>query len=319
MNAWIQRLQQLLRVVLSLAVAGYWARAGQLALGLAVGTLLFFAYAWFLLGAFFSLRRINQSPSDGRPSWGTLLRAWWRELPACERVFSWWQPFAAQAVADALPAPPARQRGVLLIHGFSCNRGLWNEWMRRLRAKGHPYIALTLTPEFGGIDRYADPIEAAVQRLTAACGGTPPLVVAHSMGGLAVRAWWRRHGHNDQRARVQRVLTLGTPHAGTVMAELSTTRNARQMRRHSAWLQELASHERLNEGDCQIAAHLDCYFSACDQVVCPAQTAVLPGARAIEIPAAGHLSLVFEPRVFADALAYLAQPLNDARRQAAAA
>jgi triacylglycerol lipase len=40
---------------------------------------------------------------------------------------------------------------------------------------------------FGGIDDYAPLIEQAVQQVTQATG-RPPLLVCHSMGGLAARA-----------------------------------------------------------------------------------------------------------------------------------
>jgi triacylglycerol esterase/lipase EstA (alpha/beta hydrolase family) len=50
-----------------------------------------------------------------------------------------------------------------------------------------------------------------VRRVTQATG-LPPVIVAHSMGGLATRAWLRAFSAD---ARVHRVITLGTPHGGT--------------------------------------------------------------------------------------------------------
>ena len=77
---------------------------------------------------------------------------------------------------------------MLFVHGFFCNRGLWNPWMRRLRAAGIPFVAVNLEPVFGSIDSYASIVEAAVRSLEQATGGAP-VIVAHSMGGLAVRSW----------------------------------------------------------------------------------------------------------------------------------
>ena len=65
--------------------------------------------------------------------------------------------------------------------------------------------------------------------------GLPPVLVCHSMGGLA--AWPGCAPAAD--ARVHRVLTLGTPHAGTWLARFSHTENGCQMRMNSAWLQAL--------------------------------------------------------------------------------
>jgi len=292
MNARIQRWQLLLRSGLALAALVWLWRSGHPVWALLAAVLAFWFYGFLMGGVFLSLRRINRSHA---PSLSQLLRAWARELWVCERVFGWQQPFAEHQVPDFIP-PHSRQRGVLLLHGYTCNRGLWNGWMRRLRQQGHPHIALSMEPAFGSIDAYADEIEKAVQRLRALTQQAP-VIVAHSMGGLAARAWWRRHGRPG---RMQRIVTLGTPHAGTLMARFSPAVNARQMRRQSAWLNELGAGEST-----ELGAQFDCYYSACDQIVCPAETAVLPGARAIEVLGAGHLALVFHPQVFDDVLRLL--------------
>jgi len=290
----MQRWQLLARLLLALVVGGWFWRSGSPGLGLLLGALVFWSYGLVMLGAFMSLLRTNRG-EVGVPK---LLLACWRELLVCEWVFAWQQPFNEHRVADFLPAQTA-QRGVLLLHGYTCNRGLWNDWMPRLRRAGHPHIALSMEPAFGSIDAYADQIESAVQRLTDATGQAP-LIVAHSMGGLAARAWWRRFGASGS---VLRIVTLGTPHAGTVMARFSPAFNARQMRRRSPWLAELAMHE-----SSALGAEFDCYYSESDHIVCPMGTAVLPGSRAIHIAGTGHLALVFNARVFSDVLSLLRPP-----------
>ncbi|MBB4845517.1 pimeloyl-ACP methyl ester carboxylesterase [Paucibacter oligotrophus] len=305
-NAWMLRSLLLLRLVFSAAVLAFCWQGGRPGLGVLLALLLFFAYPIVLLPNFLALRWINRGRGAGHaqaPSWAQLLRAWWRELPVSEHVLSGLLPFAEHAVPDFLPANAATRRGVLLVHGFACNRGLWAAWMRRLQAEGHPCMALSLEPLFGSIDHYAEPIEAAVQRLSAACGGQAPVLVGHSMGGMAIRAWWRRHGGPD---RVRRVMTLGTPHGGTLLAQFSPATNARQMRPDSPWLRELAAQEAA-----ELGAQFDCYFSRCDQMVCPAQTAVLPGSQAMELQAIGHLAMVFEPRVLDDLLQLLLRPEHE--------
>lgn len=62
------------------------------------------------------------------------------------------------------------------------------------------------------------------------------LLVGHSMGGLVARAYLRRYGE----LRVARLITLGTPHRGSLLAHLGIGRNARQMEPGSVWLRELA-------------------------------------------------------------------------------
>jgi len=58
------------------------------------------------------------------------------------------------------------------------------------------------------------------------------ILVAHSMGGLACRAYLRRHG----RGKVGRLITLGSVHCGTRLARLGLGPNARQMQIGNPWL-----------------------------------------------------------------------------------
>ena len=84
------------------------------------------------------------------------------------------------------------------------------------------------------------------------------MIVAHSMGGLVARAYLRRHGG----AQVARVITLGTPHHGTALANLAPGSNARQMSRPggqpNAWLAQLAASETPQHAR---ADHLDLFAS----------------------------------------------------------
>ena len=228
-------------------------------------------HAAVLALGFVQLRWVNRPA----PTWAQLLRAWAGELVASELAYSWRQPWREWAEADHLPAGAVS--GVLLVHGFACNRGRWNGWMKKLRAQGVAFVAPSLEPAFGSIEAYADEIEAGVQQLKASTGRMPVLC-AHSMGGLALRAWWRKHGAGHE---VPRVITLGSPHAGTRMAALAQGRNAAQMRRGSAWLDQLPGF-----------ADVDCFWTPCDQVVNPAETAILPGSRAHRLEGVGHMGLV---------------------------
>lgn len=285
MNARLQQLMALLRLGACLAVLLWSWQSGQ-SMAEGLGWLLLVGWGWALL----MLPRFLVPHLLAPERWLPALQAWWTEVWVCERVFSWHQPFASQSQSDHLPEACGKP-GVLLLHGFSCNRGLWNPWMRLLRARGNPFIALTLEPAYGSIDAYADSIEAALQALERASPGRPPLIVGHSMGGLAARAWLRRYGRVG---RVQAVVTLGTPHAGTALAHLSHTTNGRQMRRDSPWLTGLAAQETP-----ALYQQFDCVYSREDQIVFPAETAVLPGSRVSLLPHLGHLGLAFAPQSYA--------------------
>lgn len=289
MNAKLQRWQFFLRLLATAVVMTLIWRAYGWGLEFGLSVLVFWAHAPIMALSFAALRWVNRKEP---PSWRALIRAWWIELLALDMVFAWQQPFAHARWPDTSPPDSGRFRPLLLLHGYTCNRGLWNSWLRGLSASGVPVRALTMEPAFGSIDEYAQSIEHAVSEFEQRYPGVEPLVVAHSMGGLAVRAWYRKQGREG---RVARILTLGTPHAGTLLARLGRGRNGQEMRRHSKWLAELAA----QEGPA-VAGEMDCYYSRCDQIVCPVESARLPGARSIEIESTGHLGLVFHPQIQQD-------------------
>ena len=289
MNARWQKILVLGWLLASAAwLAWAWPRSLALALGgwaIAASTSL----AWLGL-QFVLMRRINRrdaTPAAGR--WA-LLRAWWLEALTCTWVFGWLQPFAHRQQPDWLPPTPTGQRGVVLVHGFLCNRGVWLPWLPELRARGHAYVALTLEPAFGSVDDYAAAIDAAMRQVQAATG-LPPVLVGHSMGGLAARAWLRTLAQPPAQ-RVHRILTLGTPHHGTWPARFSHTTNGMQMRLDSPWLQALAA----SEGAAQRAL-FSCWYSDCDNIVYPARSATLDGADNHLLQGLGHVHMVYAPQV----------------------
>jgi len=296
-NARQQQLVLALRLLLGLLLGAWGGRHWGLPGALLMGWVGLFGWTVLVLPVFLLLRRLPRPEGQPQPSLAQCLRAAGREWWAYEKVFSWQQPFRSARHPDRCDASHQGRRGVLLLHGFRCNRGLWHHWVRQLDAQGIPHVSLSLEPPFASIDAYAEPVEAAIRRLEQATGRAP-VVVAHSMGGLALRAW--RRAVQAPPDRVHQVFTLGTPHAGTLMAQLSGAPNARQMRARSAWLQELAQSESADWW-----RRFTCVYSCCDQVVCPSVLALLPEAKSLVVPASGHLQLVYEPDVMAAVMACL--------------
>ena len=260
-------------------------------------------YSVFLALEFVALRFVGGDDSAPRPSWRELARAWLGETAAAPAVFCWRQPFRWRAVPDHLEAEPPRpmRRGVVFIHGFVCNRGLWTPWLKQMRRLGHPFVAVNLEPVFGSIDAYVPIIDEAVVRVTQATG-LPPVLVCHSMGGVAARAWLRAKAAD---ARIHHIITIASPHHGTWLGRFSHVANGRQMRLHSEWLRRL--------GAPADARKFTCWYSNCDNIVFPAATATLAGADNRLVHGVAHVELGFHPRVMAESLA-----LITGERQAAA-
>ena len=295
----LARLQQFITVGL-VAMAALWAavfiRAGALAWAAGGVLLILFGYALFLAFEFGLMHRINRHDAAPRATLRQVIVAWWGEVLTAPRVFCWRQPFRSNAVPDFLPAG-SRRRGVLFVHGFVCNRGLWNPFMLRLQALGVPVVAVNLEPVFGSIDRYVETIDAAVDRITAATGQAP-VIVAHSMGGLATRAWLDA---NEADARVHRVVTIGSPHHGTFLGYFGQTPNTRQMRPDSAWRRQLEAREPPQRFE-----RFTCFFGHCDNIVFPASTATLPAADNRHVAGCAHVHMAHHEAVFSQVVRWQA-------------
>jgi triacylglycerol lipase len=291
----LARLQQLVVSILIASSAGwalyFSARGWLIAAG---GAILAIAGYLAVIALEFWLLSRTVSPSDPkRATFRQMASAWWQEVLAAPQVFLWRQPFRSGAISDRLAAMIPPRRAVVLVHGFFCNRGLWNPWMDRLLEAGVPFAALTLEPVFGSIDAYTVDIDVAVRRARSATG-LAPVLVAHSMGGLAVRAWLARVGKG---AEIHRVVTIGSPHRGTALAHHSHTPNTRQMRIGSAWLDQL---ERAESPDAHCA--FTCFWSRCDNIVFPTETATLAGADNRHLEATPHVRMAYHPQVMAEVL-----------------
>ena len=295
-------LQRLITLSIVTAAAGWLLYFGASApvLAFAGFMAISLAYSGFLAIELILARELNKSDPVPQPGWRELLAAWRGETVTAPRVFCWRQPFWPHAVADQL-GPPARvkeRRGVVFIHGFFCNRGFWTPWLERLQGSGHAFIAVSLEPLFSSIDDYAPQIDAAIRRITEVTG-LAPLLVCHSMGGLAARAWLKRM---NAEARVHHVVTIGSPHRGTWLARFGHGRNSRQMRLLSSW------HAALDH-DMPAGRHalFTCWYSNCDNIVFPASSATLPGACNRLVRGAAHVQMAFAPEIMQATLALLEQ------------
>jgi triacylglycerol lipase len=243
---------------------------------------------------FVALHVVNRADPTPRASLLGHMRAWWGEVCACMVVFHWWQPFRRIALANNLNAIAGadKQRGVVLLHGFFCNRAFWTHWLERLQTEQRVVVALDLEPAFGSIDAYVLAIDRAMRQVQQATG-LAPVIVGHSMGGLAARAWLVSNAANGAGAvAVHRAITLGTPHHGTWTAKFSHTANGAQMKESSNWLCHLAEHEE-NAPKVQFT----CFYSNCDNIVFPVSSAKLEGADNRLVRNRGHIDMAHDPEV----------------------
>ncbi|MGZ8258940.1 MAG: esterase/lipase family protein [Caldimonas sp.] len=290
----LARIQQLTTLTLACAAFGAFllgARYDRPSLGFAFLAVVIAGYAGVLAAEFVLVRRSFARDDALRPRTGQLVRAWAAEAIVAPRVFLWQQPFRSASEPDHLPTASRGRRGLVLVHGFFCNRGLWNPWLRRLRAEDIAFVAVNLEPVLGSIDDYGPTVAAAVAAVEDATG-LAPVVVAHSMGGLAARAWLAA----DPRARVHRLITVASPHAGTLLAGRGHGGNVVQMGHGGRWLAALAEDTATSRTD------VVCFWSHCDNIVIPCRSATLAGADNRHLDGTPHVAMVFHPAVFEEAL-----------------
>ena len=240
-------------------------------------------------------RRVAARSKAGRATWPDLVRAWFGEWRESTAIFAWRMPWRSQAIEDHLPRTSRGLRGVVFVHGYICNRGLWNPWMARLLKLDRAFVSVNLEPVFGSIDDVVPLLERAARRVEAATG-LAPIIVAHSMGGLVARAWLRTraaHKRSDGQDEVARLITIGTPHRGTWLAGLARAANARQMRVGSAWMTALAGKEPPT-----LPGLITSWWSECDQIVYPPPTGVYPGSEAKQLRGVGHIALTAREEIW---------------------
>lgn len=214
-----------------------------------------------------------------------------RELVAWVVVFAIWQPFERLWMGTDRLRPSAGRPPLLLVHGYRCNRGFWFWLARRFERAGWVVATHNLEPVWADIDSYADGLERRIDEVLAATRADQVILVAHSMGGLAARAYFRRHGVT----KVARMVSLGSPHHGTRIAVMAAGENGRQMQIGNPWLKALAA-APLPSGSVSI-------HSRHDNVVMPPDFASwLEGARNVEIDGVGHVGMALSSEVAARVL-----------------
>jgi pimeloyl-ACP methyl ester carboxylesterase len=167
---------------------------------------------------------------------------------------------------------------IVLQHGFMHSGAVWFFTARALERMGCRVFAVD-QPIYGCIDTMAERLHEQIEDIARRTGQAHVTLVAHSMGGLIARAYLRKFAG----ARLQRVITLGSPHQGTYHAMFAGGKNGRQMRRGNAWLAALAG-ERMS-------TPLISIYSVHDTIITPQDSSHIEGANNIVVSGIGHVAM----------------------------
>ncbi len=285
-------------LLLGVLLVGSCGWAAEQAFGLAM--ILAVAGRTLVIGVTFAFSRTYAvlPPESCRIGPGLAIAMFLRELAAFFLLFTVVMPFERFFMgAERLGRAADNRLPILLVHGYQCNRGFWL-WLRRsLERAGWQVATISLAPVFHDIDGYVEPVSRRIEEVCAATGSDRVILVGHSMGGLAARAYLRRHG----RARVAKLVTLGSPHHGSRLALLGLGENARQMLPGSTWLAGLNA-----PGAAPLPEATVSIYSCQDNYVMPQDSSLLEGAKVVPLAGVGHLEMAFSREIERLLLAELA-------------
>ncbi len=193
-------------------------------------------------------------------------------------------PFGLRRSAKRTPRR-AEQRTVVLVHGYLANRGPLLPLAAYLRARGHKQILAYEYSGEAGIEQAAIGLRDFLRERVR--GGRIDLV-CHSLGGLVARVYIQQLGGAR---RVDRCITLGTPHRGTYNAYWVASRVGRELRPDSTFLARLDA-SRARAAPVRFAS----IVAGSDNIVIP--RVFSSNDAVVHVPGLGHMGLLFSLTAF---------------------
>lgn len=191
---------------------------------------------------------------------------------------------------------------VLLVHGIIRTSAVFRRMSGYLTQQGWSVHSFNLTPNDAslGLDQLAIQVADYVDKTFAP--EQPIDLIGLSMGGLVTRYYVQRLGGIN---RVQRFITISSPHQGTQMAYLLPRLGCIQMRPGSAFLEDLNQDasmlERLN---------FTSIWTPWDFIIVPASSSQMPVGREVKVPVFAHASMVRDSRSLQAVVSALSEPIK---------
>jgi triacylglycerol lipase len=191
---------------------------------------------------------------------------------------------------------------VLLIHGIDDTAILFNRMTGYLQQQGWTVHSLDLIPNNGsvGLDRLAHQVASYIELNFAP--NQPIDLIGFSMGGIVSRYYVQRLGGID---RVQRFITISSPHNGTWTAYFRPNLGGNQMQRNSAFLYDL------NQDVAALAQiNFTSIWTPMDLMILPAVSSRLPVGHEVILSVPSHPQMVTDARCLKAVAEALSEPLR---------
>ncbi|MFN6537113.1 MAG: esterase/lipase family protein [Nostoc sp. EkiNYC01] len=191
---------------------------------------------------------------------------------------------------------------VLLIHGISDTEIVFQKMRAYLIQQGWSVHTVNLVPNNGdlGLDELAKQIADYV---TTNFASEQPLdLIGFSMGGIVSRYYVQRLGGIK---RVQRFITISSPHNGTAVAYASLRPGCVQMRPNSLFLQDLNS-----DVDMLKQLNFTSIWTPYDLMIVPAKSSQMLVGKEMVLPVVLHSWMLTNSKTLAVVSQILANPIN---------
>lgn len=191
----------------------------------------------------------------------------------------------------------APQRPLVVLPGLADNTSIFTDLKQALdECSAGPVVSFSYSPLISDVRTAAARLADQIEQLCAVTGASTVDIVGHSLGGIIARYYVQCLGGQ---ARVENLVTIATPHRGTIVAWLlSPLPVVRQLRPGSDLMLEL------DEPVPGCTTHFVTYFSDADQLILPARNGRLDHpdlqTRNVLVPGVGHLTLAAHQTVVAE-------------------
>ncbi|MDJ0772784.1 MAG: alpha/beta hydrolase [Mastigocoleus sp. MO_167.B18] len=187
---------------------------------------------------------------------------------------------------------------VLLVHGIWDTGKVFRKMSSYLKQQGRDVYDVDLVPNNGdaALEQLAQQLANHIKSNFNSSRALD--LVGFSMGGIVSRYYIQRLGGIK---RVQKFITISSPHYGTRIAYLSQRPGAKQMRPGSRFLKDL-------NHDMSILKQVDytSIWTPLDMMIVPANSSKMPIGKQIVIPVLLHAWMLVDSRI----LAAVAEVLN---------
>ncbi|MEL7037656.1 MAG: triacylglycerol lipase [Cyanobacteria bacterium J06592_8] len=194
---------------------------------------------------------------------------------------------------------------VILIHGIFDTVAIFRKMSAELTKQGWDVHSFNLVPNYGflGLDRLAEQVTNYVEQTFPP--EQPIDLVGFSMGGIVSRYYVQRLGGIE---RVQRFVTISSPHNGTWTAYPYVTPGALQMRPKCQFLEDL------NQDVAQLnQVNFTSIWTPRDLMIVPANSSQLPVGQDIQLDVWLHAWMVEDPRCINVVAETLSAPFHGRR------